>query len=337
MIAAVTWRALHPSARERFVEQERPPLARRLYYEAKDGWRAPLFRIETRAGAVGEPIIIVHGLLEDPDLYRYGSAPLTEALADLGFSVYLLSYRSDRHADPPRSDARSAISAEAIADCDLPAALDAVAADSGFSKVFLLGHGFGGILSLALAGRRHPRLAGVIALGAPLRMSGVRSEAKLASRVLGWLPGRLTVPVRAIAKFGAPLIDEKLIPWLAAQSIPERMRGALLFGTDDPSVALLRSIRRWISTGAPTLYNGALDLCDGLAAAEVPLLVVTGEDDPICPPDAGELALSSWGHPDRKAVRAPGSHFDLLLGEQAPERVFAPLGQWLCERRHISP
>jgi polyhydroxyalkanoate synthase len=332
----MAWRTLHPASRDRFVEQERPAAARRLYYQSRDGWRAPLFRIEPLAGVPGEPLIIVHGLLEDPDFYRYGAVTLAQALRDQGFAVYLLSYRADRHAEPPEPAARKRISAEAIVEQDLPAALEAVAADSGFRRVFVVGHGFGGLLALALAGRRDAHLASVVAMGAPLVLQRAPSEARMASRVLDWLPGSWTVPVRAMARLGAPLFDERTTPWLAAQSLPSRVRGALMFGADDPSVALLRSIRQWMKSGTPTLYGGAVDLCDGIAAAEVPLMVITGEDDPICPPSAGELALSRWGHPDRQALRAPGSHFDLVLGMQAPERVFAPLGRWLSERRRLA-
>jgi polyhydroxyalkanoate synthase len=335
----MAWRTLHPASRDRFVERERPAAARRLYYQSRDGWRAPLFRIEPLAGTSGEPLIIVHGLLEDPDFYRYGAVTLAGALREQGFSVYLLSYRADRHAEPPEPSARKRISAEAIVEQDLPAALEAVTAETGFARAFVLGHGFGGLLALALAGRRDAHLASVVAMGAPLvlqRATDSLSSARVASRVLDWLPGSWTVPVRAMARLGAPLFDEHTTPWLAAQSLPSRVRGALMFGADDPSVALLRSIRQWMKSGTPTLYGGAVDLCEGIAAAEVPLLVITGEDDPICPPSAGELALSRWGHTDRLALRAPGSHFDLVLGSQAPERVFAPLGRWLSERRRLT-
>lgn len=334
--SAVAWHVLHPAARGRFVECPPPAAARRLYYEAADGWRAPLFCLDPVPGGAGEPVVIVHGLLGGPDLYRYGADTLARTLREAGFAVYLLTHRGDRHAIAPEGGGSR--TAEQIAELDLPAALAAVAGHSGFPRVHLLGNGFGGLLALAVAGRRDAALASVVALAAPLRPP-TSSEPSAGSAAWGWVPAGWTVPLRLLGRVGAVLVPEGQAPAgfdLARRCVPSRLRGALMYAADDPSVGLVRTMRGWLDAGGATLYDGAIALRDRIADAEVPLLVVTGTDDPLCSPEAGEAALSAWGHPDRTAIRAPGSHLDLVLGAEAPERVFGPIAEWLVSRRRLA-
>lgn len=333
--SAAVWRTLHPTSRGPFVEAGPPAPASRLYYETADGWRAPLFRIDARPESAGEPVLVAHGISSGPDLYRYGAASLVEALRAAGFAPYLWTHRGDRHAVPPPGAALAGQVAEAIVEQDLPAALRAVAEHSGFARVHLIGHGLGGLLVMAGAGRREATIASVVALGAPLSMpgSGTTGQDALAA-LLALVPGGWPVPLRALGRIGAPLVGAGRAMFdLARRSPGARLRGALLYGAEDPSVALVRAVRGWVASGAPSLYGGAVDLCDGIASAEVPLLVVTGTEDPICPPDAGERALERWGHADKAAIRVPGSHLDLVLGADVGAEVFAPLVAWLSERR----
>lgn len=332
--SSVAWRALHPHARGQFLEAPRPPAARRLYYRADDGWQAPLFCISPRPGAAGEPVCIAHGLLGGPDLARYGTHSLVGALRDAGFAVYLLSWRGDREAIAPRGRGGD-LDLDAIVERDLPAALAAVTRDSGYPRVHLIGHGFGGVLALATAGRRDPALATVVALAAPVGVNAAFPAPGLGSAALAWVPGAWTVPLRTAARWASVFVSEDsgaASAFLARQCFPSRLRGALMYTTGDPPVRLLRAMRGWLAGGA-ALQGGAIELGARLAEAEVPLLVVTGTDDPICPPAAGEAALEGWGHADRRAIRAPGSHLDLLLGVEAAERVFGPVVSWLVDRR----
>jgi pimeloyl-ACP methyl ester carboxylesterase len=341
--SALVWRTLHPTERGPFVESAPPVPARRLYYEAADGWRAPVFHIEATPGpwphGAGEPVLLAHGLTGGPDLFRYGTSSIVAALRDAGFAVYLWTHRADRHGvPPPGARARAGDrSAERVVERDLPPALDVVAAHSGFQRVHLVGHGLGGLLAIAAASRREPLLASVVALGAPLELPEIRADGAAAAALLSLLPASWPVPLRAMARFAAPLVGAGQAAFDLARRTPSpRMRGAMVYAVEDPPVALLRAVRGWIRSGTPALYGGALELCEGIASADVPLLVVTATEDPICPPEAGERALERWGHADRSAIRAPGSHLDLVLGRDAPTEVFEPIARWIGERRRRS-
>jgi alpha-beta hydrolase superfamily lysophospholipase len=288
--------------------------------------------VEPLPDAPGEPVLVVHGLGAGPDLARYGEDTLTGALRAAGFAPFVLAHRADADAIAPSRGVLPTL--EGVVEHDLPAALAAVARDTGYDAVHVVGHGLGGVLLAALAGRREGALASVVALGAPLVLPDPPSEARAAALALSLLPGALRLPLRALARGGVPLVDGGTDLFdLAVDCAPSRLRGALAYGVADPPVALVRQVRSWLAAGTPTLHRGAVEVRDLVRDAEVPLLVVTAEDDPTCPPAAGEAALGTWGHPDAEALRVPGSHLDLLLGREAPERVFAPVVAWLDARR----
>ena len=215
----------------------------------------------------------------------------------------------------------------------MPAALDAVAEHSGFPRVLLVGHGLGGVLSLAAAARRPSSLAGVVALGAPLRLSEPSTQARASLLLSMMLPADL--PLRALARMGVPFAEDVVRP-LARTAPPERLRGALAYGAEDLSRPWLSAIRRWWKDGEPTLHDGLVEVAASLRDASVPLLVVSGADDPVCPHDAAERALASWGDEDVDAVRVGGSHLDLLLGRDAGRAVHAPVVAWLDARRRTT-
>ncbi len=278
-------------------------------------------------------MLLAHGLGAGPDAFRYGADSLAGALRQAGYTVYLLCHRADPESVPPEGPRRGFVSIEDIIERDVPAALAQAAADSGFSRVHAIGHGLGGLLLLAAAARRDDRLASVCAVGAPLRLPEVRSEARIATLALALAPARWRLPLAAAARLGLPLVGEEL----AGATPAPRARGAMAYAVSDPPLALLRSLSTWIRAGSPSLYGGVVSLEGHLADARVPLLVVTGTEDALCSCEAGERALSAWGHEDKQAVRAEAlGHLDLLLGGNAPDRVFTPILEWLEDRRRAA-
>ena len=140
------WRVLHPDERAPFVETRRPPPLRRVYYAADDGWSAPLTVLPECPGGAGEPVVLAHALGLNCDAWRYGGSSLAGYLQAAGFRVYLFNHRGDRDAIAPQR--HSSFDVDDIIARDIPAALDAVRNDSGFSRPFWIGHGLGGQLGI---------------------------------------------------------------------------------------------------------------------------------------------------------------------------------------------
>jgi pimeloyl-ACP methyl ester carboxylesterase len=323
---AALWRLLHPRGREPYTEAAAPPPARRLYYTSADGWSAPLFRLDPRAGASAEPVLVLHGLGFGPDAWRYGGRSLAATLVERGFSPFLGTVRTSREALAPPGGRRE-VRIEDVVAHDVPAALEAIAADTGYPRVHLVAHGLSGVLALAAAARRPASLASLTVLGAPLAFPTHTSGARLSHLLAQLLPADAEVPVRALLRLGVWL-DPELFGFVGATPAP-RVRGVARCASEDVAVPWLRTVARWWRDGSASLHDGVVDVEGQLGDARVPLLVVTASEDPVCPPASGERALGAWGHPDRSAARVPGAHLDLVTGDDVAN-VVVP---WLAERR----
>ena len=336
--SAGAWRVLHPASRGRYLEMRRPKPLRRLYYQAGDGWSAPIFAVPSIPGAPGEPVLVVHGLGLGPDAFRYGRHDtLVDALRQAGFAVYLLAHRADADAIPPHPGAREAVDFDAIVERDLPAAAEAVCRDADTDRLHYIGHALGGQLGLVWATRRPERLASVVALAAPMRFSrssGIRRTA----RALSLMPARFQVPLRTVARLAAPLLDVDGLDGVFSpgQAHPERARGVMAYAGADLPTGLLQQVLGWVEAGVPTSRGGVLDWSEALVDAEAPLLVICGSDDKLCPPDAARFAATKWGAPSTTVQVHGHGHLDLLLGRDAPKQVFTPLLRWISEHRKLS-
>lgn len=330
---------MHPASRENYVEAPSPRPLTRLYYEAEDGWRAPLLHIPACPGGAGEPVVLLHALGFSPDAFRYGSgSTLAQSLSDAGFSVYLLAHRGDAAALAP---VRGSFVFDDIIERDWPAALERIREHSGFARVFAVGHGLGGQLTLAAAGRSAAEgLAGVIALCAPVRFAVPRSETLRANLATRLLPSNWRIPARRIAPLLAPWVDAEadLLGRTSPGAAPSaRVRGVMLHGMEDVPVGLLRQMTRWFAHGSLVDRTGWFDYREALVDARVPLLVGATRADPTCPAEWAFSAMDTWGGPS-EILDLPDSwgHLDPLLARDAEEHCFKPIAAWLTARRRLA-
>ncbi|MBT3223597.1 MAG: alpha/beta fold hydrolase [Proteobacteria bacterium] len=331
--AAATWRALHPAVRGKFLESLPPPPLRRLYYEADDGWRSVVFHLPPAPGGAGEPVVLSHGLGMAGDVFRYGNGPtLAQSLAAAGFSVYLLCHRGDRE-----SLVRGAFSFDDIVERDLPAALQRVCEDAGFPRVHWLGHGFGGQLGLAWAGYGGgDRLATMTSLCAPVRFTRPSSQMMRWSLVSRMIPAHWCFPARIVSRMLTPIGGYGEMMTCGA-SPPARVRGVMEYASSDVPAGLVGQMMQWLEGGSMTSLTG-LDYVEALTKVRLPLLVLFGDADRVCPVGSGDVAAAHWGGVDKEVIRLEGGygHLDVLLGNDAPKEVFAPVIRWLEQRRRLA-
>lgn len=342
LLRRVAFHAMHPDLREPCVAT-RPPAAVRLYYSSSDGWRAPLGYLPPAPGGAGEPVILAHALGVGADAFRYGAGgTLAGALSRAGFAVYLLAHRGDRTATPPRPGV--GFDFDDILERDVPAALARVREHAGFPRVHWVGHGLGGQLGLAWAGRCGDEdLGTVAALCAPAGFTRrpPRSEARRVAHAAAFLPSHWQLPSRALAWAATPWVaNEHDVVGHVTPGATEgpRLRGVLTHAVEDLPVGLLAQVGRWMRSGAWTDRTGMLDYGESLAAARCPLFVVSAAEDAICDPADAQLALARWGAQDRRGLALPDGwgHLDPVLARDATEQVHAPLVEWLVQRRQES-
>jgi alpha-beta hydrolase superfamily lysophospholipase len=191
---------------------------------------------------------------------------------------------------------------------DLALVLDAARSEHPELPITLVGHSMGGLVTLAFLATRSPRVASAVtsgpalALGAvsPLRVAIARAARRLLPRLAigsGLDPAGLSRDPHVVERYlSDPLIERTMTTSLGAELLAAAPRTAALAGR-----------------------------------VEVPLLMLHGEDDPLCAVE-GSRAFSA-------GVRAPGSALRTypklrheIFNEPEREVVWQDLFSWLEER-----
>ena len=321
---ATAWRGLQPQSRERFARSPDQRLLRRLYYRTDDGWQAPLFRLEPRPGATGEPVVLAHGLgVNRHSLDFDPKLSLARALQAEGYAVYLLEHRGDRSAIAPPKPRPWDF--DDLATQDLPAALDQVREHSGFERVLFVGHGLGGQLLYAhLAHTRGDDVAAACAISAPVRFTAATSRARNLRQAMRLLPGNLRLPARAASALSATSLQ------VEGQTEGPVHRGLLVHGSEDLHVGLLRQVLLWFEAGALVDRDDRIDYACALHGLKTPLQLVTSWGDRLCRPEDATAVLAHVAGPtDLVELDASWGHLDPLLGREAGSSVHPHIVRFL--------
>ncbi|WP_235969590.1 alpha/beta hydrolase [Anaeromyxobacter diazotrophicus] len=314
-----------------------------LFGETRDGWRVALGRRRPKGPAARPvPVLLVHGIAANRLCLDFGVErwSLAAHLARAGFDCFALDLRGHGRSRPARRGAPRGWSFDDYLRQDIPAALDAIRAATGQDRVLWVGHSQGGLLGLAACAAYPERVAGLVALGAPVYWD-VQDRLKLFARFGFLLAGRWN---RFLARMLAPLSGYLHLP-VSEIAINGRnvsrpvYRRVLANVVENISPGVVAQFARWISTDTFAAADGALDYRAALGRCRQPALFVAAEADRIAPPAVVVRAAAAWGGPSA-VVRfgcAGGSsvqygHTDLLLGVHAPEEVFPRIAAWLAEQ-----
>ncbi|MHB1838003.1 MAG: alpha/beta hydrolase, partial [Solirubrobacteraceae bacterium] len=198
-------------------------------------------------------IVLVHGAGEHSGRYDHVVAALTGA----GHAVYALDHRGHGRSDGPRALIDRADNA--VQDLDTLVSI-AREAHPGV-QVFVLGHSMGGMLALAWAARHGSRADGLILSGALAAVPELPAALTVTGRVLSVLAPR--APVIGI---GTDLISRD-------PAVVEAYRA-------DPLVHHGRLPART----AAEIANTVAGLPDAVSAITLPILIMYGTEDGLCPP-----------------------------------------------------
>ncbi len=323
-VLSAAYRSLQQDNPERFSTPPERPLLTRVYAESHDGWRCPLFKVPASPGSSGEPILLLHGLgLSRHSLDFDRERSLARALAAAGFAVYMAENRADRSALPPGSP--KPFDFDDIATADLPAAIESVQRDSGFERIFVLGHGLGGQLLYAyLAHFGDAELAGAVTLNSAVRFSRPKSGRSALSLARSLLPASLRLPTSAAATLLSPGARA------SGELEGDRARGLLVHGTEDISGGMLRQALLWLESGSLVDRDDRLDYAHALSSVRIPLQLITARGDSLCPPDYAVGVKDTWRGPVTH-LSLPGTwaHLDLVMGPRAPTELTPHIATWL--------
>ena len=254
------------------------PAIRRYELPSRGASGGLLFRrgwIPERARA---SVLIVHGFAEHSGRYDH----VGQWLAARGFATHSYDHRGHGRSAGRRCHVERF---DEYLD-DLAIVLEQIRAERPEAPAFLIGHSMGGLVVATFARERKPGVCGVVLSGAALALPEGNSRIRIARLMRAILPRMrldagldlqgLSTDARVIEAYLAdPLVEGRMTASLAAE--------------------LLGAVER-------TSPNGS--------QIALPILVLHGGDDPICPPDGSErfAAAARAG----RFVRYPGLRHEIF-------------------------
>lgn len=317
-----------------------------------DGWKVALFRVKPagRAGEAhhGTPVLMAHGTAVNRYNFSHMGSDLAGYLAGQGFDVWLLEYRGDRTSVPPSSKdwRRGAWTVDDFAERDVPAALNAIQAETGRDEVLWVGHSLGGLLGYVVAQGPHAhRIKGMVAIGAPGTFSHANDMARKVMHLRGLAPKRGQLgfrPLSKLAKGALRMAPDAPVFHMIFNSDNFDVDAAASFvnpAMENVGAGVVRQYIRWTDEGRLVSADGARDYSAGLIAVTAPTLFVAGRVDHVVPPWTVRYAYDHVSSPDKTWMvmgrgwghRHDYGHGDLLVGDWVFEELFPTVGSWLVE------
>lgn len=309
------------------------------------GWTLELVRTVRPEGAdpSRRPLLMVPGYAMNSFILGYhpSDVSMVEHLARAGIEVWTCNLRGQGMARPLRPPAGRYGLAE-LSLVDLPAVLAALRRRSRVdaARVDLVGCSLGASLVYAWLAH-HPQDHGagaIVAIGGPLRWEAVHPAMALAftsPRLAGTLP---IVGTRALATAALPLlarVPPLLSIYMNARRIDLSRPAELARTVEDPVSWINRQVARWVRQR--DLVVSGLNICEALAAVDLPVLVVLANRDGIVPA-ATARSVQGCMAPGRVDVLEVGdeqdwyAHADLFIGVDARRAVFEPMERWLARQ-----
>lgn len=249
-------------------------------------------------------VAIVHGLAEHSARYEH----VALGLAARGCSVHAFDQRGHGESEGPRVYTPSFAT---LLD-DLERYLAHVRRSDPDTPLVLLGHSMGGLEVACLLVERRPEVAAAVLSGpalAPVDSIGpmLRGLVAACSRLLP----RLKLP-SSIDPEGLSRDPEVVAAYLADPLIDKRY-----------SVRLVRELL----AASPAIEGRG-------AEVRVPLLIVHGEEDPICPIEGSARFLNDVTTPGSELRRYPGLRHEVLNEPEGPQ-VLDEIAAWI--EKHVPP
>lgn len=240
-------------------------------------------------------VLIVHGYGEHSGRYEH----VGRWLAERGLAAHAYDHLGHGRSSGVRCHVRRF---DDYLD-DLARVLDRIRQEAPELPLVLLGHSMGGLVVAKFARERRPDVAGVALSGPALGLAGAVRRRLWLTRVLRLFAPRMALDAGLDPK--GLCTDPRVVEAYLADPLVERRM----------TVSLAAELMKAVSRTGP-----------GGADVALPLLVLHGDDDPICGPAFAERFASAAPH--GRFVRYPGLRHE-ILNEPSWERVLENLLAWL--------
>lgn len=247
-------------------------------------------------------VLLVHGIGEHSGRYPH----VVSALTTRGYDVYTF----DQRGHGKSGGQRAYFETPDVLPDDLTRVRESLVRDLGSTPLFLYGHSMGSLVVLAHALDHQDGLAGLVLTGAPIDFDNKVSP--------------------ALVTFAKVL--NKVVPRASALDLV------------DPKDLSHDSLVVKAYTSDPLNYHGRLSVRSGSNLLEllqrtrsrlpeliVPLLLLHGEDDAVCPASGSERIFMEAASPDKTLKIYPGLYHE-IHNEREQLQVLRDILDWLDER-----
>lgn len=246
-------------------------------------------------------VVLVHGYAEHSGRYDH----LGAWLAERGCVVHGYDQVGHGRSDGVRGHVRRF--GDFLDDLDAVLA-EARAATPGL-PAFVVGHSMGGLVVAGWAVERDPAVTGVVTSGAALSVTGIPSRGQL-------------LLMRVLRRVMPRLGMERPIQPASLSRDPEVGRAYV----DDPLV-----FQRMTLSLAAELFDAGARTLPGAGKVRVPMLVLHGEEDRLCPVYGSRTFFDQLTTPGSDLRVYPELRHE-IFNEPEQEQVFADMLDWMRKR-----
>ncbi len=370
-----TMPAVEDAADSISIETQPPDVIVSVYTaKTEDGWTLSVNRYISKDPAVKKKaaVILCHGFNINNKFWDLDKAfSLARYLAGNGYDVWTPSLRgSGLSSKPLIADVGDMLKLESFnisralmrapmeltkfdwniddhISRDVPAVINLVKMESGFKKVYWIGHSMGGIIMFGyLETERQDEVAGFIPIGTmmfvrhplnpalemvskqrPLLTTSLLINSGVASQLRSFTLGAVKNPI------------EELL--LKRENMDERAVSRFFrLAIDDTSSGVVRQFSNSIRTGKMLSNDGRFNYADALCIVKTPLLIMGGNADGFVTEDGLRSIYNSVSSTDKGIVifsqangySADYGHCDLILGRNSEKEVYPVILNWLDAR-----
>ena len=332
----------------------RPSLQDELVYTVTgDGWKIAMHHYRPAPGIEPQkiPVVICHGISANERMWSLEKGrSFPRYLADRGWDVWAIDLRGVGDSEKPWwiNGKNYDYPFDAYVTQDVPAVISEVLKRTGAQKVNWVGHSLGGMIIYAhIATYGDAKFQTFIPVASPMGFSGMNKYfawgQRHAESLRNWIP---SMPndflVATIAPAGRRFhLGVEYIFW-NFDNMDDNATPAFMYNTiGNMASGVLRQLAGAFATDQFTSVDGKVNYVTGLNRLTIPILVVAGMADNLCPPQNVMPVYDSVPSHDKTLrifARANGDsfdygHVDLTIGDTAQAEVYPELETWMRRRQ----
>jgi len=227
---------------------------------------------------------------------------------------------------------------------DLPALVNDLEHRDVPRPVTLVGHSVGGLMACHLAAVRPDLFNAAASISAPGKMQfapvmqfvkllPLLRETPFLGRLFDLVPfpldsfGRFTAAVVSLG--GEPLMPEKPKPWFPGSMEREVIVERVTAGFNATGLGVVTDLAHWSNSGRLKIDGVTDDLLAQLRQVRIPVLLVSSTDDAVVGPRSALSPRALPNAPVETLIVDRMGHCDIILGRDAPQKIWKPLTSWL--------